>query len=107
MDILTASNFERMISHLFGPGRTAELYSQFGESGAYQLTSEELEKLNSVNMSASCVDGLKAGKISDEIQKSQNYQLCPHSAVGVAAQIDNRSKLGCPRLLKSVFEILN
>ena len=57
MDILTASNFERMISHLFGPERTTELYNQFRESGAYQLTSDELEKLKSVNMVASCVDG--------------------------------------------------
>ena len=34
-----------------------------------------------------------AEKISAKIHESENYQLCPHSAVGVAAQIENPSKV--------------
>ena len=42
MDILTASNFERIISHLFGAKRTEELYQQFNTDGCYQLDEVEL-----------------------------------------------------------------
>lgn len=59
MDILTASNFERIISHLFGPERTAELYRQFAADGAYQLDHAELARLNSIDLSARD-DGIRA-----------------------------------------------
>ena len=52
MDILTASNFERIIAHLFGPERTAELYRQFAADGTYQLDEVELAKLNAIDLSA-------------------------------------------------------
>lgn len=52
MDILTASNFERIIAHLFGPERTAELYRQFAADGTYQLSQVELAKLNAIDLSA-------------------------------------------------------
>ena len=42
MDILTASNFERIISQLFGAERTKELYYQFNTNGSYQLDKAEL-----------------------------------------------------------------
>jgi len=93
MDILTASNFERIISHLFGPERTAELYRQFAADGAYQLDHAELARLNSIDLSASCVDGATAAKVAVDIATKFNYQLCPHSAVGIAAQLSNPNKV--------------
>ena len=41
----------------------------------------------------SCVDGITAAEVAADIATKFNYQLCPHSAVGVAAQLNNPNKV--------------
>ena len=41
----------------------------------------------------SCVDGATAAKVAADIATKFNYQLCPHSAVGIAAQLSNPNKV--------------
>ena len=52
MDILTSSNFERLVSDLFGGKRTDELYRNLRERGIFQLTEDELVRLRSIGVSA-------------------------------------------------------
>ena len=51
MDILTASNFERLVSNLFGPKRAAELYQTLENEDQFILTEAELKLLRSQNVS--------------------------------------------------------
>ena len=51
-DILTSSNFERLIADLFGSDRTRILYHEFAENRKFELTEKEFELLTSIGVSA-------------------------------------------------------
>ncbi len=85
MDILTSSNFERLVSDLFGGKRTDELYRNLREQGIFHLTGDELARLKSIGLSAHEITEDIATKCQAEFRRSADYLLCPHSAVGVAA----------------------
>ena len=88
-DILTSSNFERLLADLFGSDRTRILYHEFAENGKFELTDREFELLKSIGVSAVEIKEKFSQDFAAKLVAEKSYQLCPHAAVGKGLTIDN------------------
>lgn len=78
MDILKSSNIERVLFDLYGPERTKKLMLQLDTEKHYELTAEELEKLQNIFAADFCEDDEGKKYIKDTFAK--NYLMDPHTA---------------------------
>ncbi|MGB1309565.1 MAG: threonine synthase [Leucothrix sp.] len=78
MDILKASNVERVLFDLYGAKRTRELMQQLDETRCYELTAEELAQLRAVFAADECDDAETVNYVQDCFK--QGYLMDPHTA---------------------------
>ncbi|PID46937.1 MAG: threonine synthase [Proteobacteria bacterium] len=78
MDILKASNVERVLFDLYGAERTRELMSQLDKERYYQLTDAEHAKLKQFFSADSCDDDATVGYVNSCFD--EGYLLDPHTA---------------------------
>ncbi|MEA3371203.1 MAG: threonine synthase, partial [Campylobacterota bacterium] len=78
MDILKSSNVERVLFGLYGPERTRELMSDLDTKGVYELTSDELSKLQEIFVGDFCSD--EEGKKYIKTTFDSGYLMDPHTA---------------------------
>lgn len=78
MDILKSSNIERVLFDLFGTERCKTLMQQLDRDKFYQLTEEELSKLQSIFAADFCTDA----EVNDYVKTTfeQGYLMDPHTA---------------------------
>jgi len=79
MDILKSSNVERVLFDLFGAERTKELMRQLDNEKYYELTVDELNKLQEIFVADFCTDEEGLGYIRQTFDKV-GYLMCPHTA---------------------------
>jgi threonine synthase len=79
MDILKSSNIERILFDLFGAERTRELMDKLDSEKYYQLTEDELSKLQTIFAADFCTDKEGMSYIS-EVFDEAGYLMCPHTA---------------------------
>jgi len=79
MDILKSSNVERVLYDLFGTERTRELMQNLEEQNFYELTQEELTKLQECFDADFCT-GEEGKKYIKDIFEKNNYLMDPHTA---------------------------
>jgi threonine synthase len=79
MDILKYSNVERVLFDLFGEVRTKELMQNLEEKNFYELTQEELTKLQSC-FDADWCSGEEGKKYIKETFERDSYLMDPHTA---------------------------
>jgi len=90
MDILKSSNIERILFDLFGAERTKELMKQLDDENHYQLTAEELSKIQSIFAADFCNDD--EGKAYIKQAFSNGYLMDPHTATCFKAYDTCREK---------------
>ena len=90
MDILKSSNIERILFDMFGAERTKELMSQLDNDHHYQLTSTEMEKIQSVFAADFCNDDEGKAFIKETFAKG--YLMDPHTATCFKAYNTCRDK---------------
>ena len=78
MDILKSSNIERIFFDLFGSQRTKELMQQLDNEKHYELTADELEKIQQIFSADFCDDNEGKAYIKDAFAKG--YLMDPHTA---------------------------
>ncbi|WP_457746104.1 threonine synthase [Sulfurimonas sp.] len=79
MDILKSSNVERVLFDLFGETRTKELMKDLEEKNIYELTSDELIKLQEC-FDADWCSGNEGKKYIKKTFEEDNYLMDPHTA---------------------------
>ena len=79
MDILKSSNVERILFDMFGADRTKELMLDLENKNAYELTKDELEKLQN-SFSADFCDGDEGKVFIKETFENDGYLMDPHTA---------------------------
>ena len=79
MDILKSSNVERVLFDLFGTDRTKELMDSLEEQNFYELTAEELAKLQAC-FDADWCSGEEGKKYIKETFENDGYLMDPHTA---------------------------
>jgi len=79
MDILKSSNVERILYDLFGTKRTKELMESLEKENFYELTSEELAKLQEF-FDADWCDDEEGKKYIKETFENDGYLMDPHTA---------------------------
>ena len=79
MDILKSSNVERVLFDLFGESRTKELMLSLEENHFYELTSDELVKLQEC-FDADWCSGDEGKKYIKETFERDGYLMDPHTA---------------------------
>ena len=79
MDILKSSNVERILFDLFGAERTRELMQQLDETRYYELTADELEKLQTIFSADYCTDEEGLDYIRSTFD-NDGYLMDPHTA---------------------------
>ena len=79
MDILKSSNVERVLFDLFGAKRTKELMQDLEKKNVYELTSDELVKLQD-SFDADFCNGDEGKKYIKDIFENDNYLMDPHTA---------------------------
>lgn len=84
MDILKSSNVERVLYDLYGPQRTRELMEQLDAEHRYQLTNDELAKLQAIF----AADYANDDEVSNYIRNTfeHGYLMDPHTATCFKAQ---------------------
>ena len=90
MDILKSSNIERILFDLFGEARTKELMSKLDNDKHYELTSDELKRLQSIFVADFCNDDEGKKYIKDAFAKG--YLMDPHTATCFKAYDTCRDK---------------
>lgn len=90
MDILKSSNIERILFDLFGAERTKELMKQLDDENHYQLTDQELSKIQSIFAADFCNDD--EGKAYIKQAFSKGYLMDPHTATCFKAYETCREK---------------
>ena len=90
MDILKSSNVERILYDLYGAERTRELMQQLDNEKHYELTIEELAKLQAVFSADFCEDS--EGKEYIKQAFANGYLMDPHTATCFKAYDSCRSK---------------
>ncbi len=78
MDILKSSNIERILYDLYGAERTKELMLQLDNEKYYQLSTDELKKLQTVFSADFCND--EEGKQYIQTTFATGYLMDPHTA---------------------------
>jgi threonine synthase len=84
MDILKSSNVERMIFDKFGEERTKELMTSLEENGYFELTKEELAKVQEDFDADFATDG-ECEEIIRRYANEENYLMDPHTATAIKA----------------------
>jgi threonine synthase len=79
MDILKSSNVERVLFDLFGAERTKELMHLLDTEKCYELTADELSKLQEVFAADFCSDEEGLNYIKQTFEQA-GYLMCPHTA---------------------------
>ncbi len=79
MDILKSSNVERILFDLFGAARTRKLMGDLEALNAYELTSEELTKLQAC-FDADFCSGDEGKKYIKDTFRNDGYLMDPHTA---------------------------
>ena len=79
MDILKSSNVERVLFDLFGEQRTKELMESLEKENFYELTSEELAKLQEC-FDADWCDDEEGKRYIKETFENDGYLMDPHTA---------------------------
>ena len=90
MDILKSSNVERVLYDLYGAERTKELMQQLDNEKYYQLSEQELEKLQAIFSADYCEDNEGKQYIKDTFEKG--YLMDPHTATCFKAYDTCREK---------------
>ena len=90
MDILKSSNVERVLYSLFGPERTKQLMEELENNGEYQLTSKELNQLQSQFAASYSNDDESLEVIERYFERG--YLMDPHTATTVKAHEELREK---------------
>jgi threonine synthase len=90
MDILKSSNVERILYDLYGAERTKELMLQLDNEKYYQLTNEELAKIQVVFSADYCEDDEGKSYIKQAFEKG--YLMDPHTATCFKAYDTCRTK---------------
>ncbi|MCW8839282.1 MAG: threonine synthase [Thiovulaceae bacterium] len=83
MDILKSSNVERVLFSLYGADRTKELMSDLDNNSKYELTKDELEKLQEIFIADFCDD--EEGKHYIKSMFDEGYLMDPHTATCLKA----------------------
>lgn len=93
MDIQVASNFERYLYYLYGcdPDRTREDFDRFAQSGRLSFDDELLQTIQADFASKSASESETIDTIR-KFYRDHDYLLDPHTAVGVNAAENCRSK---------------
>jgi len=79
MDILKSSNVERILFDLYGPERTRELMQQLDSEKHYELTADELSRLQAIFAADFCSDEEGLSYIRQTFEQA-DYLMCPHTA---------------------------
>jgi threonine synthase len=90
MDILKSSNIERILFDLFGELRTKELMQQLDDENHYQLSNDELAKIQGIFTADYCND--EEGKKYIKAAFSKGYLMDPHTATCFKAYETCRDK---------------
>ena len=90
MDILKSSNIERIFFDLFGASRTKELMVQLDSEKHYQLSSDELDQIQSIFSADFCSDDEGKQYIKDAF--ADGYLMDPHTATCFKAYDSCREK---------------
>ena len=90
MDILKSSNIERVLFDLFGAERTKDLMQQLDNDHHYQLTGDELKKLQAIFSADFCDDAEGKAYIKNTFEKG--YLMDPHTATCFKAYDTCRDK---------------
>ncbi|MFW2439583.1 MAG: threonine synthase, partial [Arenicellales bacterium] len=90
MDILKSSNVERVLYDLYGAERTKELMLQLDNEKYYQLTEQELSKLQAIFSADYCEDNEGKQYIKETFEKG--YLMDPHTATCFKAYDSCREK---------------
>jgi len=90
MDILKSSNVERILHDLFGATRTRELMEQLDQEHYYQLTNDELTRVQQVFAADFCDD--TQGRAYIQSAFSEGYLMDPHTATCFKAYESCRDK---------------
>ncbi len=78
MDILKSSNIERILFDMFGAERTKDLMDQLDTNKRYELTADELAKIQSIFSADFCTD--EEGKKYVQQSFADGYLMDPHTA---------------------------
>ena len=79
MDILKSSNVERILFDLYGAERTRELMHKLDNEKCYELTANELSKLQGFFAADFCTDAEGLSYIKQTFDQ-EGYLMCPHTA---------------------------
>ena len=90
MDILKSSNIERILFDLFGETRTKELMTRLDNEKHYELSNDELSRLQSIFVADFCNDNEGKQYIKDAFSKG--YLMDPHTATCFKAYDTCRDK---------------
>ncbi|MCW9004248.1 MAG: threonine synthase [Gammaproteobacteria bacterium] len=90
MDILKSSNIERILFDLFGNQRTRELMQELDNDQYYQLTDDELSKIQTIFAADFCEDD--EGKTYIKQAFAKGYLMDPHTATCFKAYDTCRDK---------------
>jgi len=90
MDILKASNVERVLFDLYGAERTREMMKQLDEEKYYELTNEEHQQLQSIFVGDDCSDLETMTYVREYFEKG--YLMDPHTATCIKVYDGCREK---------------
>ena len=91
MDILKSSNVERVLFDKFGSQRTKELMEQLNTKGYYELTEDEVKKIQEDFLATRSTDEEAEDIIAKYLEK--NYVLDPHTATAVKAFLEKNDNV--------------
>ena len=90
MDILKASNVERVLFDLFGAERTREMMKQLDEERFYELTDSEHQQLKAIFIADECNDEDTVEYVQSCFE--QGYLMDPHTATCIKVYDNCRTK---------------
>ena len=80
MDILISSNLERLLYFVCGSEKCQEYMSKLGQTGQYQITTDELARIREV-FDAGCTDDEGTYKTIKDVYAKHGYLIDTHTAV--------------------------
>jgi threonine synthase len=92
MDILKSSNIERILFDMFGSSRTKELMDHLADSNKFELSSDELSKLQDIFSATYSDDEYGVATIKSYLDSG--YLMDPHTATCIKAydELHDKSK---------------